>query len=119
MTLRDEIVDTQKLRQFLESDLRARQMVDTALVHSLAEQGEPEDGRDFKRYAYDIATRATAALLKMIYEEDAEIRRLRTERDHYKALAEEGLRLIPRPLKLNLGHSIKVRDESVSTQGEE
>jgi hypothetical protein len=89
------MIDVEQLRRFRENDLRARQMVDTAVVFALGECRGEIDDRDVKRFAHDVAALATTSLLKMIYEDDGELRRLREERDHYKRLAEEGLRFLP------------------------
>lgn len=45
--------------------------------------------------AYDIALEAVTVLLQQVYENDAELNRLRTERDHFQKLALRGLELSP------------------------
>jgi hypothetical protein len=72
----------------------ARQTVDMCVAHALNEIGEPHDF-DFRRVAHDVAALATTTLLQHIYVEDAEIRRLRDERDHYKAMAERLINITP------------------------
>jgi hypothetical protein len=89
------MIDVEQLRKFRESDLRARQMVDTAVVYAFAECRGEVDERDARRFAHDVAALATTALLKMIYDDDNEIRRLRDERDHYKAMAERFINIAP------------------------
>lgn len=53
-------------------------------------RGEPDE-RDFERYAYEIAMNAATMLLRHIYEDDAELKAIRAERDHYKKLTEQVL----------------------------
>lgn len=76
-------IDKESLRKFRDADLRARHLVDMAVSQGLAEQGEPDD-RDCRRFACDVATAATTALIKHIYENDAEIAALREERDRLR-----------------------------------
>lgn len=72
------------------TELRARALVDSAVAHALRNIGEPDE-RDFARYAYEVATNAATMLMHHIYENDAELKALRMERDHYKGLAERAL----------------------------
>lgn len=89
---RDAMERAYKLRK---TELRARALVDSAVAHSMRNRGNPEDSRDFAEYAHDIALNACALLVEQIYEGDAEVKVLRIERDHYKAIAERSLTLAP------------------------
>jgi hypothetical protein len=82
-----DLIDTASLRKFLDADVRARRIVDMAVAQAMAYAREPETAHDTKRIAYETAQLATAALLKFIYEDDAEIAALRHERDAYKEKA--------------------------------
>lgn len=82
-------------RKLREYDARARALVDSAVNRAIHECGPPEE-RDFLRFAYDIATLATTLLLKHVYENDAELRALRIERDAYKDSALSFANLAPR-----------------------
>lgn len=88
------VIDMERLFKLYQQDHRARQIIDMCVAHGLNETGEPDE-RNFRRFADDVAKKAVAALLMWIYDNDAELGRLATERDHYKRLAEEGLRLSP------------------------
>lgn len=79
--------------------VRFRGMVDHIVNQALNEHEwylcDPKRSRrDLAEYAQDVA----AQVLKLIYEEDAEIARLTQERDHYKKLAEEALAVRPMPM---------------------
>jgi hypothetical protein len=96
----DEI-DIKAFIKLRETDLRARQMIDMAVAYGLQEIGGEPDYHDYKRFAYEVATLAVTGLLKFVYEDDSEIRRLREERDHYKRIAEEGLRFMPTKIAID------------------
>jgi hypothetical protein len=77
------------------TEARARALVDSAVAHSMRNRGEPDE-RDFERYAYDIATDAAIMLLQHIYDDDAELKAARAERDRYKELEQALLSVSPR-----------------------
>jgi hypothetical protein len=90
----DRIIDLEGGVKLYRTQARAKQIVDMCVAHSLNEQGEPDE-HNFRRFAHDVAALATTTLLRYIYDNDGEINRLAVERDHYKRLAEEGLRYQP------------------------
>ena len=93
--MRAEIERARKLRSW---DVRARMLVDAAVNEALARH---DDDRD-RHFAHDVASNAAAVLLRMIFDEDAEIARLRYEVEvqafheslpgQLKGIAEEALR---------------------------
>jgi hypothetical protein len=79
-------------------DLLAHRWADYAVAAAMEEmrreqRGDPE-ARPL-RFAHDVATLATTMLIDKLLNEDQAIATLRAERDHYKALAEQTITLMP------------------------
>lgn len=87
---------SQLIEKHYRKDVRARALVMQAVATAMRDFG-PVDPERADQDAHDIALRATAHLIGMIYESDAELFAAHAERDHYKALAERALMLTPSP----------------------
>lgn len=83
--------------ELYRKDVRIRAMIDSAVHAARGEFGRYIDPERADKEALDLALRACAILASRIYTEDAEINSLRWERDRYKQLAEQSLRLAPSP----------------------
>ena len=81
-------------------DAYVRRVVDMCVGQALNEHAEPSE-YDYRRFAHDVATLATTTLLQHIYVDDGEIRRLRAERDAYKAIAERLMITSPSPMVIS------------------
>jgi hypothetical protein len=85
-----------------ERDLLAHRWADMAVAaafeqmrHEGREREGDEADRRPRRYAHDVATLATTILIEQLITRDQAIAMLRAERDHYKAIAEQGLKFLP------------------------
>ncbi len=77
-----------------EREARVRMIVKSAVAEARHGFG-PIDPERAERDATELAMRAAAVTAHRIYNEDAELRALRYERDHYKAIAEQTVRAFP------------------------
>ena len=96
---RDAVKEAEQVKAAAEqfrNDPRFRALVDSTVSEAFHQHGRLNPDT-VERDAHDIATWASALLLARIYEQDAELRAMREERDSYKALAEHGLKLTPPP----------------------
>ena len=83
-----------------ETDIRLRAIIDSTVAEVMQDNSEMVDGRPLrKRDLHHLLTEAVTLALVRTYESDAELKMLRTERDHYRKIAEETLSLSPpRPI---------------------
>lgn len=81
------------------NDVRFRAMAMSVVAEALHNHGpvDPEYAdRDVSRIATDVA----AIVLQRIYEEDAELGRLKAERDQYRSLLVGSIGLVNQPLSI-------------------
>ena len=87
---------TEIMRDQYRNDVRFRQIVDYSVADAMAELRRNIDEDDIRmRDIHEVATLAAAKALKAAFDGDAEIKAAHIERDHYKMLAEQGLRFAP------------------------
>lgn len=79
-----------------EKDARFRAQVRSAVARATDECRSRVDGENIRwRDVHDVAMTAAILALKEAFDGDAEVTRLRIERDHYKKLAVIGLETRP------------------------
>jgi hypothetical protein len=86
--------DWKRARESYDKDSRFRMLAMSCVSRVMSDHG-PVDPERADREAHDIALAATALLLQRIYEDDAELRATREERDRYKQLAEKAFLVSP------------------------
>lgn len=95
-----EVERVKKAAHQFRNDARFRALVDSTVHEAFTEHGRIDPERA-ERDAHEIATWAAALLLARIYEQDAELRATREERDNYRALAENAFASTPSPMVWN------------------
>lgn len=96
----DAVKEAERLKEaakLFRSDPRFRALVDSTVAEAFNEHGRIDPDRP-ERDAHSIATWASALLLARIYEQDAELKAMRAERDGFRTLAENAFNSLPRPL---------------------
>jgi hypothetical protein len=88
---------TMTATDFMQRDNRFRKIVDLA-IHKTISSFDTKLPTDDERFAYEVATMACAEALAMAFNDDAELRAARDERDWYKQIAEKALYLSPAPM---------------------
>lgn len=91
-----EVERVKKAAHQFRNDPRFRALVDSTVHEAFTEHGRIDPERP-ERGAHEIATWAAALLLARIYEQDAELRAMREERDRFRTLAENAFLAAPRP----------------------
>lgn len=82
-----------------KNDIRFRQMAQAMVYNAMYEHG-PVDPEKAERDAHDIALTACVNMLELVYQEDAELGRLRMERDRYRKAVETYVVSTPLPMFL-------------------
>jgi hypothetical protein len=80
-----------------QNDVRMRHLIDSCVANALQDASREGDEHNYMRTAHDVARKACALLAARILEDDAELKATRAERDRYRQLAEETLRVFPSP----------------------
>lgn len=78
------------------TDRRFRAVAQSIVSRVMIEHGRVDSERA-DRDASDIAIKVAVPLLETVFEEDAELNAMRHERDTYRKLAEDALRIAPMP----------------------
>ena len=91
----------ERLRALYERDHRLRMLAQSAVSQVMQHHRDLDNRPIETRDVHNIALKAVVIALTRTYDEDAEIKTLRMERDHYRKIAEEALHLRqPQPLIL-------------------
>lgn len=87
-------IDLREWQRQHERDRRLKMVADSvsAEVMNIACQPDPDDWR---KGVHDIVKLTAVTVIKRLYDDDAELRALRAERDHYRKVAERALLTAP------------------------
>ena len=96
----------ERARASFHSDARFRMLAQMAVARTMDANAAFLDSAEIEpRDVHEIAMSVAARLLQSVYEDDAEINRLRAERDHYRAMVEKLSVLTPLPPMVFLNSS--------------